>query len=95
VGRGRDPARHPARHLGGGQDAAGRDLHPAARQRGGCHSDKEGAEANFKGFGLHPLLAYCDNTGEPLAGMLRPGSSGSAPLDARLPEVLRNLKVQR
>ena len=42
-----------------------------------CHSDKEGAEPDFKGFGLHPLLAYCDNTGEPLAGMLRPGSAGS------------------
>ena len=42
------------------------------------HSDgKEGAEPNFKGFGRHPLLAYCDNTGEPLAGMLRPGSAGS------------------
>jgi hypothetical protein len=42
-----------------------------------CHSDKEGAEPNFKGFGLHPLLAYCDNTSEPLAGLLRPGSAGS------------------
>jgi DDE family transposase len=42
-----------------------------------CHSDKEGAEPNFKGFGLHPLLAYCDNTTEPLAGMLRKGSAGS------------------
>jgi hypothetical protein len=42
-----------------------------------CHSDKEGAEPNFKGFGYHPLLAYCDNTGEPLAGTLRPGSAGS------------------
>jgi len=42
-----------------------------------CHSGKEGAEPNFKGFGLHPLLAYGDNTGEPLAGMLRPGSAGS------------------
>jgi hypothetical protein len=42
-----------------------------------CHSDKEGARPNFKGFGLHPLLAYCDNTAEPLAGMLRPGSAGS------------------
>ncbi|HEX2322589.1 MAG TPA: IS1380 family transposase [Streptosporangiaceae bacterium] len=42
------------------------------------HSDgKEGAEPNFKGFGHHPLLAYCDNTREPLAGMLRPGSAGS------------------
>src|SRR5262249_43864551 len=34
-------------------------------------------EANFKGYGHHPLLAYCDNTGEPLAGMLRNGSAGS------------------
>jgi Transposase DDE domain group 1 len=42
-----------------------------------CHSDKEGAEPNFKGFGLHPLGAWCDNTTEPLAGMLRPGSAGS------------------
>ena len=42
-----------------------------------CHSDKEGAEPNFKGFGYHPLLSYCDNTTEPLAGMLRPGSAGS------------------
>jgi len=42
-----------------------------------CHSDKEGAEPNFKELGLHPLLAYCDNTAEPLAGMLRPGSAGS------------------
>jgi DDE family transposase len=40
-----------------------------------CHSDKEGAEPNFKGF--DPLLAYCDNTSEPLAGLLRPGSAGS------------------
>jgi hypothetical protein len=29
-----------------------------------CHSDKDGAEPNFKGFGYHPLLAYCGNTGE-------------------------------
>ena len=43
-----------------------------------AHSDsKEGAEPNFKGFGLHPLGCWCDNTGEPLAGMLRPGSAGS------------------
>ena len=41
-------------------------------------SDKELAEPNFKGFGHHPLLAVCDNTGgEPLAWMLRPGSAGS------------------
>jgi Transposase DDE domain group 1 len=42
-----------------------------------CHSDKELAGPNFKGFGYHPLLAYCDNSGEPLAGMLRKGSAGS------------------
>ena len=41
-----------------------------------AHSDKELAEANFKGYGHHPLLAACDNTGEPLAWMLRPGSAG-------------------
>ena len=42
-----------------------------------AHSDKELAEANFKGFGHHPLMAYCDNTGgEPLAWMLREGSAG-------------------
>jgi len=43
-----------------------------------AHSDKELAEPNFKGFGHHPLLGYCDNTGgEPLAWMLRKGSAGS------------------
>jgi hypothetical protein len=35
------------------------------------------SRAEFQGFGLHPLLAYFDNTVEPLAGMLRPGSAGS------------------
>jgi hypothetical protein len=42
-----------------------------------AHSDKEGAEPNFKGFGHHPLLSYCDNTTEPLAGLFRNGSAGS------------------
>jgi hypothetical protein len=42
-----------------------------------AHSGKELAEPNFKGFGHHPLLAYCDNTAEPLAGKLRKGSAGS------------------
>jgi len=42
-----------------------------------CELEKELAEPNFKGFGYHPLLAFCDNTGEPLAGMLRKGSAGS------------------
>jgi hypothetical protein len=42
-----------------------------------CHSEKEGAEPNFKGFGLHPLGCWCDNTAEPLAAKLRSGSAGS------------------
>jgi hypothetical protein len=42
------------------------------------HSDKEGAAGTFKGgYGFHPMLAYCDETGEALAGMLRPGNAGS------------------
>jgi hypothetical protein len=43
-----------------------------------AHSDKQLAEANFKGYGHHPLIVVCDNTGgEPLAWMLRRGSAGS------------------
>ena len=42
-----------------------------------AHSDKELAEPNFKGYGHHPIIAACDNIGEPLAWMLRPGSAGS------------------
>jgi len=43
-----------------------------------CHSEKEQASPTFKRtFGFHPLLAYCDNSGEPLAGMLHKGSAGS------------------
>jgi hypothetical protein len=42
-----------------------------------AHSGKELAEPNYKGFGYHPLLAYCDNTSEPLAGKLRRGGAGS------------------
>ena len=43
-----------------------------------CRSEKEGAAATFKGgYGFHPLLAYCDETGEALAAILRPGNAGS------------------
>jgi hypothetical protein len=42
-----------------------------------CHR-QGGSRAELQGFGLHPLLAYCDNTSEPLAGMLRPGSADSS-----------------
>ena len=42
------------------------------------HSEKEHTAGNFKGgYGYHPLLAFLDNTGEALAGVLRPGNAGS------------------
>jgi hypothetical protein len=48
-----------------------------------CHSDKEGAAATYKrGFGYHPLLCFLDNTGEALAGVLRPGNVGANPQTA-------------
>jgi hypothetical protein len=40
-------------------------------------SGKDGAEANFKGYGFHPLTACCSNVGDALAAMPRPGSAGS------------------
>lgn len=44
----------------------------------GAHSEKNGAAGNFKGgFGFHPLLAYLDESGEALAGTLRPGNAGA------------------
>ncbi|KWX05130.1 transposase [Carbonactinospora thermoautotrophica] len=43
-----------------------------------CHSEKEQAAATYKrGFGYHPLLCFLDNTGEALAGLLRPGNAGA------------------
>ena len=43
-----------------------------------AYSEKEQAAGNFKGgFGHHPLLCYLDETGEALAGILRPGNAGS------------------
>jgi len=43
-----------------------------------AHSDKTGARGTWKGtYGHHPLLATCDNTGELLVAMLRPGNAGS------------------
>jgi hypothetical protein len=43
-----------------------------------AHSDKQGAAATFKrGFGFHPLGAWCANTAESLAMLLRPGNAGS------------------
>ena len=43
-----------------------------------AHSEKEGAAGNYKGgFGFYPLLCYLAETGEPLAGILRPGNAGA------------------
>lgn len=43
-----------------------------------AHSAKQGAAATFKkGFGFHPLGAWCANTAECLAMLLRSGNAGS------------------
>ncbi len=43
-----------------------------------AHSDKQGAAATFKkGYGFHPLGAWCANTAECLAMLLRSGNAGS------------------
>jgi hypothetical protein len=42
-----------------------------------AHSEKERAAGTYKGgFGFHPLLCYEAETGEALAGLLRPGNAG-------------------
>jgi hypothetical protein len=86
-------ARAAAREIAWLQAAEARDGIPAARAGGGdlpglvldidatlvtCHSEKEQAAATYKrGFGYHPLLCFLDNTGEALAGVLRPGNAGA------------------
>jgi len=43
-----------------------------------AHSDKQYAAPTYKrGFGFHPLGVWCDETGEALAAMLRPGNAGA------------------
>lgn len=43
-----------------------------------AHSGKEQAAGNYKhGYGFHPLGCWLDETGEPLAAILRPGNAGS------------------
>jgi hypothetical protein len=43
-----------------------------------AHSDKQGAAPTWKkGYGFHPLAAWCPNTRECLAMLLRPGNAGS------------------
>jgi Transposase DDE domain group 1 len=43
-----------------------------------AHSEKELAAGNYKhGYGFHPIGCWLDETGEPLAAILRPGNAGS------------------
>lgn len=43
-----------------------------------AHSEKDQAAGTFKGgYGFAPMLAYGDETGEALAGELRPGNAGA------------------
>ncbi len=53
-----------------------------------AESDKVGAAGTFKRtYGHHPLLCYLDHgdgTGDPLAGILRPGNAGSNTVDDHL-----------
>ena len=43
-----------------------------------AHSEKDQAAGTFKGgYGFSPMLAYGDETGEALAGQLRPGNAGA------------------
>jgi Transposase DDE domain group 1 len=66
----------PAAHAGG-RDLPGMVLDIDATLVT-CHSDKEQAAPTYKrGFGYHPLLCFLDNTGEALAGVLRPGNAGA------------------
>jgi hypothetical protein len=59
------------------------------------HSEKEQTAATFKrSYGYHPVLAFCDNSNEALAGILRPGNAGAntaadhiALLDAALMQI--------
>ena len=49
------------------------------------HAEKEDAAATYKhGFGFNPLAAWCDNTNEPLAAMLRPGNAAPGNTDDHL-----------
>ena len=77
LGAGHRPAWHAAAGAGRGPELGGVASIRLDATVVQAHSDKDLAEANFKGYGHHPLLAYCDNTGgEPLAWMLRKGSAG-------------------
>ncbi|GAA3123709.1 hypothetical protein GCM10020254_83620 [Streptomyces goshikiensis] len=87
-------ARAAAREIAWAQHADTREKFPQAKAAGRvipglvvdidativiCHSEKEQATPTWKKtFGYHPILAFLDNTGEGLAGILRPGRAGSS-----------------
>jgi hypothetical protein len=57
------------------------------------HSEKEGAAGTFKGgYGFHPLMAYCDETGEALAAICGPATRARTPRPTR--SWLSNSKVR-
>jgi hypothetical protein len=57
-----------------------------------AHSDKHDATATYKhGFGFYPIVAYLDETGEALTGLLRPGRAGSNNAAAHLETLDRAL----
>jgi len=63
-----------------------------------AHSGKEGAQPHRKGFGLHPLLVFCDNTDEHLVCRLRPGSAGANTASDHIDvatEAVRQLPIRR
>lgn len=63
-----------------------------------AHSGKEGAEPHRKGFGLHPLLVFLDNTDEHLVCRLRPGSAGANTAEDHISvatEAIRQLPTRR
>ncbi|GGJ63838.1 IS1380 family transposase [Streptomyces brasiliensis] len=63
-----------------------------------ARSEKEGAEPHRKGFGLHPLLMFCDNTDEHLVCRLRPGSAGANTASDHIEvstEAIRQLPARR
>jgi hypothetical protein len=58
------------------------------------HSEKQEATPTYKrGFGFHPLGAWCDTTGEPLDAILRPGTAGANDADDHLELLDRTLAV--
>jgi hypothetical protein len=77
VEAGHRAARRAAAGQGRGPEAGGRDLHPAGRDRGDRAQRQGAGRAELQGLRSHPVIAACDNTAEPLAWMLRPGSAGS------------------